>query len=483
MSLTAKIARNTVVQLGGKAVGLMATVMTVAIMTRALGAAGYGAYTAAFAFLQVAFILVDLGLQMTTVTLISDARRDPATVFSNIMGLRLTTAVAMAGLAVGGAWLLNYAPDVRQSVMGLAALFVAADLIAVLTGVFQYRLAMARAAMAEIAGKLALLIGVAAAAGLGGGLREMVMATSAAAALHAVLLWVLARGLLPFRVRYDLAVWRDIARTTWPLALTIAFNLVYFKMDTVILSWSWPAADVGRYGAPYRILELCINLGYLFLGLVLPLLTQATAGSDRTRFGHLLQRSFDGIVAVTLPLVVGGALLATPLMVLVAGPEFSASGPLLSILLVATGIILLAAVFGYGIVALGKQRMMLPYYAGNAAVVLVAYLIFIPRYGTLAAAWLTVGSELVILGANLLVMYRVTGFVPRLMIAGKAMLAAAVMASVLMLLPSWPVALLVALGGSIYLLLLRLLGGIPADLIGSMLGREPSPPSVRAAPR
>ncbi|MDO8559750.1 MAG: flippase [bacterium] len=469
MSLSGKIARNSVIQLGGKAVGLVATVITVAIMTRALGAAGYGTFTAAFAFLQVAFILVDLGLQMTTVTLVSDARRDATTVFSNILGLRLATALAMAVLAVGGASLLGYAPEVRQSIAGLAAVFVAADLIAVLTGVFQYRLAMARAAVAEVAGKLALLSGVAAAAVLGGGLREMVLATAAAAVLHAVLLWVLARGLLPFRVRFDLAVWRDIARTTWPLALTIAFNLIYFKMDTVILSWSWPAADVGQYGAPYRILELCINLGYLFLGLVLPILTQAAARNDRTRFAHLLQRSFDAIIAVTLPLVVGGALISTPLMALVAGPEFSASGPLLSILLVATGTILLAAVFGYGIVALGKQRVMLPYYAGNAAVVLAAYLIFIPRYGTYAAAWLTVASEAVILAANLWVVKRLTGFFPRLAGSATTVAATVVMAAVLLVTAPLPVLARLLLGTAAFALALHQLGGLPKGLLRQMV--------------
>lgn len=473
MSLTGQIARTTAIQFGGKLIGMLATVATVALMTRTLGAAGYGAYVTAFAWLQVAFILVDFGLQMTAVTLIADPRRDARRMLSNLMGLRLSSAIAMAVLAAGGVWLSGYPLAVKQSVAILAAVFVCADIIAVLTGLFQQRLTMARAAAAEIAGKLAMLAGVAAIAAAGGGLLPMVAATAAAALLHAALLWTWARRILPFTLRFEWTVWRDIFTATWPLALTIALNLIYFKMDTVILSWYRNAAEVGWYGAPYRILELCINLGYLFLGLVLPLLTKAAAANDRTRFAALLQRSFDVMVASTVPLVVGGALLAEPLMALIAGPSFAASGPILAVLLVATSSILLAAVFGYGIVALGQQRRMIPFYAGNAACALAAYLIFIPRFGALAAAWLTVASETAILAANLVVTRRLTGFFPRLSGWEKTVAATILMAAVLLLTSGWPVLARTAVGGLLYLGAFFALSGIPSGILRQLMKREP----------
>lgn len=472
MSTSSQILRNTMTQVLGKSLGLAATVGTIALMTRALGPAGFGAYATAFAFLQVAFIVVDLGLQMTSVTLVADPRHNPAQMLGNVLGLRIATALGMAVVASAGVWISGYPVAVKLAVAMLAVNFVAADVIAVLTSLFQYRLRMGGVAVAEIVGKLAQLGFVAWAVAAGGTLLPIVGATTMASLVHAGLLWGLARRLLHFRLAAEWPVWREILRRTWPLALTIAFNLVYFKMDTVILSAYRSPEEVGLYGAPYRILELCINLGYLFLGLLLPLLTQAAAANNRDRLRHLLQRGYDAIAAAALPLVVGGAILAEPLMVLVAGPAFAGSGPLLSILLVATAVILLAAVPGYGIVALGNQRRLIPVYAANAAVALAAYWWLIPRFGAPAAAWLTVGSELVILGAAFVVAYRVCGFFPKFSVTTKAAAAATVMAVVVWFVPGAPVVARVAIGGAVYLVALKLLGGLPLGRLREIWGRS-----------
>ncbi len=457
MSLTKQIAHNTLTQIIGKGLGLAATVATIALITRQLGPTSFGYYATALAFLQVAFILVDLGLQMTAVTLVADPRRNGTQMLGNLLGLRMATACGMAVLAGGGIWLTNYPTAVK-----LAATLLTVNFIAV----------------AEVVGKFAQLAFVISAIAAGGQLLAVVTATTLASLLHAGLLWSMARRRLAFRLAAEWQVWREILVRTWPLAATIALNLVYFKMDTVILSAYRSPEEVGLYGAPYRILELCINLGYLFLGLLLPLLTQAAAAGDRDRFRRLLERGFDAIAVAALPLVAGGVMLAEPLMVLVAGPQFAASGPLLSILLVATAVILLSAVPGYGIMAFGQQRKLIAVYAANAGAAIAAYWWAIPRFGALAAAWLTVASELVILSAALIVAYRISGFVPKLEVTVKAAGASAVMAAVLWTLPDWPAIALVALGGIVYLAVLKLLGGLPDGLWPQIFQSNRSKPST-----
>ena len=51
------------------------------------------------------------------------------------------------------------------------------------------------------------------------------------------------------------------------------------------------------------------------------------------------------------------------------------------------------ALAGYTIVACGLQKKMISFYLFDAIFSLVAYLIFIPLYGYLAAAALTVATE------------------------------------------------------------------------------------------
>lgn len=95
-------------------------------------------------------------------------------------------------------------------------------------------------------------------------------------------------------------------------------------------------------------------------------------------------------------MVVGTIVLAERIMTLVAGPDFIASGKVLRILIVATGIIFLNVIYAHVVVAIQAQRRMLPFYIAIALLTLLGYLAFIPTYGMFAAAWLTLASEALI---------------------------------------------------------------------------------------
>jgi O-antigen/teichoic acid export membrane protein len=128
-------------------------------------------------------------------------------------------------------------------------------------------------------------------------------------------------------------------------------------------------------------------------------------------------------------------------MRLFAGESFLASGPLLQILTVAAAAVFFGTLFGHAVVAVGKQKPMTWGYAADAALATVLYLALIPKYGTTAAAWITVASEAFIAGATFLMVHRVTGFVPDLRHSGKALAAAVLMAAFVAMLPEMHVLL------------------------------------------
>ena len=74
MSVARAIASNTAIQVAGKFAGNVLGILTIAIMTRALGRDGYGAFTTAISFLQFFGILVDFGLTLTMVRMAAVVR-------------------------------------------------------------------------------------------------------------------------------------------------------------------------------------------------------------------------------------------------------------------------------------------------------------------------------------------------------------------------------------------------------------------------
>jgi O-antigen/teichoic acid export membrane protein len=244
----------------------------------------------------------------------------------------------------------------------------------------------------------------------------------------------------------------------------------------VILSVFRSQAEVGLYGAPYRVLEILISFPFMFIGVLMPLLARYWAIKKEKEFHELMQRAFDFLAIVAWPLVFGTLLLATPIMTLVAGDEFAASGPVLMILILATAVIFLGTLFSHIIVALGKQKKMIWGYVATAAVSLALYLIFIPRFGMYAAAWITVLSESMIALLTYAVVYFSIKWRPSFKISNRALISAALMAAAVYFTKPYSPHLLVSvlIGAGIYAIALFAFRGISKELILEMINIKKS---------
>ena len=100
-----------------------------------------------------------------------------------------------------------------------------------------------------------------------------------------------------------------IIREASPIAISILFNLIYFKLDTLILQHYHGDAATGIYGAPYKVLEVLTSIPAMFAGLLTPILSQSFASGDRVRFQMILQRGTDVMAMIAVPMIVGGILL------------------------------------------------------------------------------------------------------------------------------------------------------------------------------
>jgi O-antigen/teichoic acid export membrane protein len=282
------------------------------------------------------------------------------------------------------------------------------------------------------------------------------------------------RGLL--RWNWDVEFWKDTLKRSWPIGVSIFFNLIYYKGDTLVLSLTRTQAEVGIYSAAYRVLEILITVPFMLAGLMLPLFSEAWGKSDLPRLSRLAKDSVSAIMILIAPIVMGTLVLADRIMLLVAGKDFVLSGPVLRILIVATGIIFLNVMYAHVVVAVQAQRKMLPIYVVTAIGIFAGYVFLIPRYGMWAAAWLTVASEVCITAGSYVVASRITSIRPKLQPIIATWMSALIMAVVLCSLPFLPLLVLIPLGSIVYGVLLILLKAIPRNLMTQLL--ETKTPSI-----
>ncbi|KPJ84986.1 hypothetical protein AMJ57_04825 [Parcubacteria bacterium SG8_24] len=474
-SRTRAIAGNTAVQVAGKFVGTLLGILTVGVMTRHLGQSGYGQFTTVMSFLQFFGILVDFGLTLTMVKMVSLPDTDESEVASNIFTLRLLSGAVFFGVAPAVALFLPY-PTVVKAGIALGALsFLGITLSSVLVGIFQKHLAMHRAAIAEVAGRTVLLLGAFLAARAGAGLLSFIGVLVAANLIQFLLVFLFTRSFTRVGLAFDTGLWKRIIRESWPIGLAIAFNLVYLKGDIIILSLSRPEAEVGLYGAAYKILDVVTVIPMVFMGLVLPLITASWSSGNRREYGRRLGRAFSFLSLLALPLVFGTLAVSRDLMALIAGESFASSGTYLSILMLGAAMVFWGALFGHAIVAQGLQRKVIPAYAADAIISILLYILLIPRFGAVAAAWVTVFSEAFIACFAAAMVIRTSRQRPSLDIFSRSLLASLGMFAVVLWAGPWHVLIRIMLGIASYGGLLFLFRGLTRDMLQDILRRPRTP--------
>ena len=468
MSLTKKVAYNTAMQFSGKIISTIIGVIIVGLITRHLGQAGYGQYTTVLAFVQFFAVIVDLGLYLALMQEISDPAVDEKKAVSNVFTIKLISSFIFFALAPLIVLLFPYAAIVKQGVILMSMSFFFFTLAQVLVALFQKNLRMDKIIGTEVIGRLAFLITVILVVIFQKGLLYIVLGNVVFNLIYFLLIFFMARNYTKFSFGFDFVYWKKIWYRAWPIALTSLLTLVYFKADTLILSVFRSESEVGIYGATYKVLEIIGTFPHMFLGLILPVLTASYVTNNLERFKRVYQKVFDFFLIIAIPLIVGTMLLADRVMVLIAGQEFSESGAVLKILIWATAIIFFGSLFGYIILAIDKQKKMIPYYLITAALSLILYFIFIPQFSYWAAASITVFIELLYTIFAFAVSYKYSKIGISLRSAYKILFASFIMGLFIFVFFSFNLILLIFLATLVYLFSLYIIKGIDKNIINEL---------------
>lgn len=479
MSHLKSLASNTLVQLAGRMIGTTFGVLTVAILTRSLGADGYGQLTLAMTFLAVAGALADFGFTLTTTQMISEHEQDEEKIVSTAFTMRLLSGVFFFALAIVVALMMPYAAAVKAAVIVGAFSYFFMTSSQMLVGVFQKHLAMWRPALAEAVSRGVILLAVIWLARDSVSVPAMMAAFTVGNLLLLVMNFSFTRRYTRIRFAIDRAVARTFLLRSWPIACSIFFNLLYLKGDILFMSFYRSDAEIGLYGAAYKVLDVVSVIPTMFMGLLLPMMVAAWSKRDTAKMHALLQQAFDVFALMSLPLLGGAILLSEPIMRLMAGADFAAAAPFLVILMVANTVVFFGILFGHAIVGIGKQRAILPAYIATAVITLVLYFLTIPTYGATGAAWSTVASEAMIAIMTTTMVVRHTKFRPRLRNALVYLIATMVMAAGVWYASAssatvgpWLLVALVIGGAIVYGCIVVALGGIKLATLKSLVQRS-----------
>lgn len=475
--LSRRIGRSFLLLLVGRALTVAGTLAFLAIVTRHLGPADYGAFRTAQAWLGFVYLLANLGLPPVLLRELGIARSDRAQLLAAAIGLRLASALGFFVPGAVLALLLPFDAAVEQAILVATAGSLALSVFDTLIAVFRAELRQEGQLRAELASSLFLPLAALAVLAFDGRVVAFATVLALSQILQLVVAWREVQRLVPVRIALDVARWRALMTAALPLAVANVLHLAYYRTDTLLLSLLRPLEDVGHYGLASRLLDTAVGISILFVSLLSPLLAGGRDDPDRFRaiLGHGIDAVLVGGGGVVLVLAVFGADLAAS----IGGPSFAAAGGPLAVLAFTFWFASLTLLLRHAVTGIDRQKELLPGYLAGVLLALTLHLLLIPPFGGIGAALGTVAGE----GCLLLWTGRVLtrqGLMPRRSRTAATVLfaltmAAAVGAGAETLVP-WPLAFLGS--GLVYLALLLVGGAIDRDLLALLLpvaGRQPPP--------
>lgn len=437
-----------------RGIGFIAT----AYLARVLGPEGFGIIGFAAAFFGYAALAVSAGFDSIGAREVARRPQEAANIAMSVIQVRLLLAfIALA--VIGTMALLLDKPFVVKLVMMLMALsFVSLALNTawVYKGLEQSRRILI-SLMMEQALYLSLILLI---------VKDVsqiaIVPIAQFCGAFIAALWLAFPLFRSLNIRPNLQAGLEILRSSRFLILSRVFRALIFTFDIVLIGLLLGEREVGLYTAPYRVCLLILAIAAAIHVAYLPGMTRAWTEGIAGVNG-VLGRSLGLSAAIAAPLVIGGMVLAIPLMVTMFGPGYEASAEPFRLLILSIGLVFINGAFRNVLIIGDRMRADMWVIGAAAALNVGLNLIVVRRYGILGAACTTALAEATILLLAVIVI-RKAGITPKFSAIWRPILAAAIMGACLLALgATYHLTTDLALGALIYLVALLALRGVPED--------------------
>jgi O-antigen/teichoic acid export membrane protein len=471
---------------GGRVVVSAISLAGTALVARALSPSDWGAYTFILSFTTILDLVFDFQVGRLVVAELVRAKREPGRVMGSFIVLRLCLATAGYLAAILFAAVGPYPPSlVPAMAVGALTIVFGAGWNALFL-YFQIRLWLRSVSIVLVTARL-VFVALVAGFFLSGSqsLVAYLWATVANEFVPFLVLLLILRRHLRLRPLIEPGRWWQWLKDAIPIAVGFAIGSIYLRIDSVLLSMLDTLQAVGLYGIGYKFSDL---LGYLSTALLLPAFTLFVRAWPE--HPESFRRNWRGSFVLSTIAAVGGSaaffVFARPAIVLLFGSQYGVASTAARLLVIGQAIRFFVALGVITLIAVGRTRAYVVASVVGLAINIGANLVVIPRFSYVGAAWVTVGTELVVAA----VLARALWSIPNLLpppwaIVGRAILAGAALIAVGVLLDTvapWPLAALGA--GGVFLAVLHIVGVdgsgglrvVPRLLSDEGLARKEVPP-------
>ena len=387
------IAKNTFYQIVARLVSSGSSFLIAVVVANRFGFGGYGDFAKVTSFVSLFYLLSDFGLNAIFL------QRDDAKLhFKDLFYPRIIISLILMGLVIFISLLFPYndatgvgfSHEVRLGILLFSLTILTESMMTTAAAIFQRELTYKFFMLANAVGSVITLVLVLLftsgsqmflsifIAFVIGGLFESFLA-----------LWLTKEKLLPLSINISYA--KKLLADAFPVTLMLLFNLIYFRIDIIILSFFRTSHDVGVYDLAYKVFDFLIALPLFLSNSLYPKLLLDEKNNQKKN----LSTRYLALFIISAFVIVIPVWFFSPIVRLFKREFLEAVSPL-RILLVSLPVFFGTSILQWLLIARKKQKFLSWVYAVSTVLNIVANLIFIPSYGYVASAIITGVSELLV---------------------------------------------------------------------------------------
>lgn len=380
------IAANTVYQIVARVITSGASLIITFLIIRQFNVTGYGEYAKVTALVSLSYLFADFGLNAVFLQ-----KENNQYSVQNLLYPRLVLSMILMIIVNLFALLLPYNTQLGTGYSPLARAGIAIFSFTILTeaivytasALFQKKLTYHHLTFASVAGSLVSLCLIPVFFLLFHSLISLFIALLLGAVVRAVYALVITKQGIK-TPSLDLKFIKTMFTQTLPITIMLIFNLIYFRIDMVMLSVMKSPHDVAIYNLSYSVFDFLIALPLFLSNTLYPkILDDEKNNRNNSLLNKYLLLFFSFGVIVLIP-----AWFLSPFLSLLKH-EFLQSALPLKILLLSLPVFFITSILQWLLIAKKQQKFLALVYVAVTILNISLNAILIPRFSYIASAWIT----------------------------------------------------------------------------------------------
>lgn len=350
-----KIVKNIRSLLIGQVATWCITLVWVISLPRYLGDVDMGRYAIALAVWAIMSGFINTGTATYLTKEISKSPERAAELIGTALIQRYIIFALCCILVALYAYLMQYSSDVVILLVLVALSMPALHTTVTFNAVFQGLEVMEHISRMDVFMKGMMLVISLALMLMNLGIKEIAAASVVVGIATAVIQWIILRRYIPIRMTWNTTVSHDMLQQSMPYFVSSLALTAYSEIDKLIMPILVNERAVGWYTVAVTFSGTLIFIPNILATAIFPALSRGAA-EEGDSAALILRRSLDLSLITGIPIGLGLAVVASPLVDLMYGSKFPQSGPVLSVLSIALIFTYISTVLGRFLVAYNRTN-------------------------------------------------------------------------------------------------------------------------------